>query len=416
MTQTVSSSQPSRLGSYQILEKIGNGGMATVYKASSPARPRPVAIKVLTPQAASNPLLVERFKQEYRALCQLDHAHLVRGLDFGLDGATPFLVMELVEGEDLAARIDRGGKLPEEEAVSLLIQVARAVQLAHDHQIIHRDIKPSNILITPGGAAKLTDLGLVKDYQSTLDLTRPLMGLGTPNYMAPEQFGDARNATVRCDIYSLGASLYSAVTGELPFCARSPLYILKKKLKNDLAPPQRLTPGLSQRVADAICRALRADPNERPASCREFIDSLLPPLPPRCAGTSEIRSPKSQTVRTVSDCGFRASGFPRSGVEARAKIRFCSQAETSCWPVVEKQKANWTARVENISASGVCLRLKRRFEPGTLLAIELRRKNRSATTFVLVRVLWVKQESAKTWALGGAFERGLLDWEVEDWL
>jgi serine/threonine protein kinase len=399
MSEKVLSTRLTRVGAYELVCKVGRGGMATVYKGRNPATGEVVAIKVLSPESAANPVVIERFKQEYRAACTLRHPHLVRGLEFGEEDSVPYLVMEVIDGEDLATRIERLGKLPEEEAVRLIVEVAEAVQQAHDNQIIHRDIKPSNVLVTLDGRAKLADLGLVKDYGSDLELTRPLVGMGTPNFMAPEQFGDAKHADARCDVYSLGATLYSAVTGDLPFRARSSLHILKKKLKNDLVAPRQLTPGLGLHVDLAIRRALRAEAAERQASCKEFIASLREPAGP--FGAPAHPGPKNG---------------PAAGAERRAAVRFPSKAEAACWPVARAKETSWTARVRDVSASGVCLRVSRRFEPGTMLVVELRGPDDSVGSFLLVRVRRVKQESARVWDVGCSFERLLADFEVKAWM
>src|SRR5205814_314025 len=140
--------------------------------------------------------------------------------------------------------------------------------------IIHRDVKPENILLTLDGQAKLGDLGLIKELEGDLELTNPDQGLGTPNFMAPEQFTEARSAGVRCDVYSLGATLYMAVTGVLPFQAKSIAVTLRKKLNNELTPPRELVPTLSKTVDWTIRRAVQVDPQRRHASCLEFIQSL----------------------------------------------------------------------------------------------------------------------------------------------
>jgi serine/threonine protein kinase len=135
-------------------------------------------------------------------------------------------------------------------------------------------VKPDNILVTRDGQAKLADLGLVKEMEADLNLTRTGRGLGTPHFMAPEQFRNAKNATPQCDVYSLGATLYQMVTGELPFRGTGPLDAFMKKIQGDLTPPRNLVPGLSERVDWAIRRAMSADPEQRPASCREFMEDL----------------------------------------------------------------------------------------------------------------------------------------------
>ena len=164
--------------------------------------------------------------------------------------------------------------MSEAEALGYLIQVAEGLHEAHKNGIIHRDLRPDNILLTMDGQAKITDLGLSKDLDSDLELTRDNHGLGTPNFIAPEQFGDAKHAGVRCDIYSLGATLYMAVTGQLPFDGANIAAILKMKLADDLLSPRKLIPSLSEHVDFAIRRATLADPARGLASCPEFLAAL----------------------------------------------------------------------------------------------------------------------------------------------
>src|SRR5262249_427890 len=157
-------------------------------------------------------------------------------------------------------RLDRDGRLPEAEAVRLIAQVCAGLHEAHERGLVHRDVKPDNILVSPDGQAKLIDLGLVKETEADLGLTRTEGGLGTPHFMAPEQFRNAKSADIRCDIYSLGATLYNLVTGELPFASsRGPLDAWKKKINNDLTAPRKLVPTLSRKTDRAIRRAMSAD-------------------------------------------------------------------------------------------------------------------------------------------------------------
>jgi eukaryotic-like serine/threonine-protein kinase len=182
--------------------------------------------------------------------------------------------MEFVEGESLGQRLDHENQLGEAEAVRIVAQIALGLDTAHALGLIHRDVKPDNILLTPDGQAKLTDMGLVKELEADLNLTRTGRGLGTPHFMAPEQFRNAKNADARCDIYSLAATLYMAVTGELPFQSSGPLDAWMKKVKNDIVPASQLAPDLSQRADWAIRRAMSPDPSQRPDSCREFVEDL----------------------------------------------------------------------------------------------------------------------------------------------
>jgi serine/threonine protein kinase len=199
----------------------------------------------------------------------------VRALDYGFHKNCPYLVMEFVEGESLGQKIERDGRLPESEAIRLIAQVAQALHKAHKQGLVHRDVKPDNILVTPEGQAKLTDLGLVKEVETDLNLTRTGRGLGTPHFMAPEQFRAAKDADPRADIYSLGATLYMMVTGELPFASTTgPLDAWMRKINNDLPAPRELTPDLSERLDWAIRRAMSPDREQRPSSCREFVEDL----------------------------------------------------------------------------------------------------------------------------------------------
>jgi serine/threonine protein kinase len=223
---------------------------------------------------AGNPVLVKRFEQEFHAASRLDHPNIVRALAFGETGGVPYLVMEFVEGESLGQKIQREGRLSETEAIRLIAQVAQGLHRAHKMNLVHRDIKPDNVMVTPDGTAKLCDLGLVKELETDLNLTRTGRGLGTPHFMAPEQFRNAKNADLRCDIYALGATLYMMVTGELPFKSSGPLDAWMKKMHNDLLPPRKVVASLSERIDWAIRRAMSADPEQRPASCREFVEDL----------------------------------------------------------------------------------------------------------------------------------------------
>ncbi len=266
---------PRQIGNYDVLAKIAEGGMGAVYKGRSHATGEIVAIKVIPTETARNPLLLKRFEQEFKAACLIDHPNVVKAIDYCGTGPNPFLVMEFVDGESMGQRVERLGAFAEADAVRLIGQVCEGLHRAHKQGLIHRDVKPDNIMVTHDGAmAKLTDLGLVKDVEGEMNLTRTGRGLGTPHFMAPEQFRDAKNAGVRCDVYSLAATLYCLVTGAIPFSRTSPLDCWVKKTKDDLPQAKSLNPSLSDRTNWAIGRAMKADPSQRPASCREFMEDL----------------------------------------------------------------------------------------------------------------------------------------------
>src|SRR4051794_3331760 len=295
------------VGNYELLDKIAEGGMGAIYRGRDLRTGQVVAIKLMPPHMAANPVLLKRFEQEFRAASRLDHPNIVRALDYGDNGTSPFLVMEYVDGESLGQKLEREGRMSEAEAIRIIAQVAQGLHRAHKHNLIHRDVKPDNILIRTDGVAKLADLGLVKEADTDLNLTKTGRGLGTPHFMAPEQFRNAKGADARCDIYSLGATLYMMVTGELPFKSTGPLDAWMKKLKNDLPPARELRPELSERLDAAIRRAMSPEPGSRPASCRAFVDELTG------------RAPASDgAVDTVSDQWYMVCTDP-DGVEQTIK-------------------------------------------------------------------------------------------------
>jgi serine/threonine protein kinase len=396
---------PEKVGAYEVLEKLGEGSMGSVYKGRHTSTGELVAIKILAPEIARSQVLVQRFQQEFRAAHDLCHPNIVRCYEFGLTFASSYLVMEFVDGPSLGERIARLGRLTEEEAVRVVCQVAEGLHLAHENNIIHRDVKPDNILLTSQGQAKLTDLGLAKNRASALELTLPRSGLGTPNFMAPEQFGDAKNADVLCDVYSLGATLYMAITGELPFRARSTLHTLKKKMRNELTAPIELVPTLNEQTDHAIRQALRADPQQRQADCLRFIASLT-------GGSSLSRAPQGQRI-TQPISLWPPFGKPPVVKERRVAVRYASGLETSCRPSGRVKEHTWLAVVQDISATGIGLLLNRRFEPGAILLVELQVEGQGCRSTVLCRVVRLTKQAARKWSVGCTFVRRLGEGELK---
>jgi serine/threonine protein kinase len=259
---------------YNIFEKIAESRSGTVYKARDKTNGEIVAVKLLETTGVNDTVSLDRFAQECRAATSLNDPHIVRALDFGLEGLTAYLVMEYVDGESLGYRIERDGPLPAAEALGLVAQVAGALGRMHRSGFIHRNVKPDNILLARDGQAKLTNFGLAKFQNSELNLTRTGRRLGTPNFMAPEQFLDAKRAGARADIYALAATLYIAVTGEVPFGGLTITDIWTRKLQNDLPAPRSLVPSLDERTDWAIRRAMSYEWHRRPASCAEFLEDL----------------------------------------------------------------------------------------------------------------------------------------------
>src|SRR5277367_962492 len=207
----------TEVGSYKILEKLGQGGMGVVYKAVDTGLDRMVAMKVLNPDLSKNPELVERFRSEARAQANLNHTNLATLYAFMVHQGTAIMVMEFVEGETFAQMIRRRGPIPEPEAVPLFRQALLGIGYAHRAGIVHRDIKPSNMMVTTGGIVKVMDFGIAKNLAAGAQKkTRTGMTMGTAAYMSPEQILN-RDVDFRSDIYSLGVTLYQMLTAHLPF-------------------------------------------------------------------------------------------------------------------------------------------------------------------------------------------------------
>ncbi len=384
------------LRDYEVLEKIADGSMASVYKARHRESGDVVAVKLPCAAVAKNPVLLQRFQEEFRVGSTLRHPALVRALEFCREETAFYLVMEYVDGPDLWQRVQEGGPLPEAEAIRIIVQVAHGLHEAHRHGIIHRDVKPDNILLAPDGQAKLGDLGLIKDLEGELGLTQAGKGLGTPEYIAPEQFGDARNAGVPCDVYSLGATLYMAVTGKLPFEARSLAASLRKKTNNELVPPRQLVRTLSERVDWAIRRALQANPAQRYASCPEFVQALTG----EAVAAAALPVP---TARPTAGPGKSAADDRRRGVRYSCTLATVCEVDPCIHDGEAEAQDRWEGIVQDLSTGGVRLLLRRRFEPGTELNVALEAPDHVFKRTLQMRVKWVRRGREGRWSVGGKF-------------
>jgi serine/threonine protein kinase len=264
------------LGRYEILEQLGEGGMATVYKAHDPRLERDVAIKVIRREAfppEDLDMLLKRFEREAKALGKLSHPNIVGVIDYGEHEGSPYLVMVYVPGGTLKERLGRS--IPWRDAVRLLLPIARALEYVHERNIINRDVKPSNVLMTEDGQPLLSDFGLAKlfekDKEST-NLTSSGTGIGTPDYMAPEQW--TGEPTAQSDLYSLGVVLYEMITGHRPYTADTPAGILLKQATEALPLPKAYIPDLPQNVESVLLKALAKDPRDRYPDVRTFAAEL----------------------------------------------------------------------------------------------------------------------------------------------
>ncbi len=260
---------------YEIRELIGEGGMATVYKAYDTRLEREVAIK-FTKRGAFPPdhleMILKRFEREAKSLGRLSHPNIVGVLDYGEHEGVPYLVMPYLPGGTLKQQLGR--PIPWRDAVQKILPIARALQYVHDHNIINRDVKPSNILLTENGEAMLTDFGLVKLFEGkdTQQLTASGAGIGTPDYMAPEQW--TGEATALSDMYSLGVVLYEMITGYRPYVSDTPAGVLLKQVNEPLPPPNQYIPDLPNDIEAVLLKVLARKPENRYPNMNAFANDL----------------------------------------------------------------------------------------------------------------------------------------------
>jgi serine/threonine-protein kinase len=258
---------------YELEKLVGTGGMSNVYCAHDRLLERKVALKVLHPHYTEDEEYVARFRHEARAVAQLSHPHIVTVIDRGEDDGQQFIVFEYVDGENLKQLVERSGPLPPRRAVELALEIADALAFAHEHGLVHRDVKPQNVLLTPDGAAKVTDFGIARSLDVEHGVTQTGTVLGTSNYLSPEQAG-GKPTTPSTDVYSLGVVLYELLTGEVPFAGENFVAVAMKHINEP--PPDVLEkrPDVSLRLAAAVDRALAKDPAERFGSMDQFAWEL----------------------------------------------------------------------------------------------------------------------------------------------
>jgi predicted Ser/Thr protein kinase len=259
-------------GRYRLEARIGTGGMSSVYRALDETLERPVAIKLMNREIATDSDQLERFRREARAVAQLSHPHIVGVIDYGEDQGRPYIVLEYVEGETLKERIRRNGELDIAEAVAYAIEIARALGAAHARHIVHRDVKPQNVLIDEEGSAKVTDFGIARSLDDD-GLTADGRVLGTTDYVSPEQ-ALGHDVTGQSDLYSLGIVLFEMLTGQVPYRGENQVAVAMKHVREELPDVQVLRPEVSASLAAVIDRATAKDLHERYRSDEELIADL----------------------------------------------------------------------------------------------------------------------------------------------
>jgi serine/threonine-protein kinase len=306
-------------GEYIVVDRIGSGGMGSVYKAEQPSMKRLVAIKVLHSRFVTRDDLVARFRREARAMSQLSHPNTARVYKYGaLDDGAVYFVMDYLEGRNLAAEVREHGPMAAERAILLMAQVCGALEEAHRAGIVHRDLKPENIFLTIQGGTrdfpKVLDFGLAKMSEAQMGrgsmmFTQQGMVFGTPEFMSPEQ-AQGEELDQRSDIYSLALIFYELITGKLPFDAKAPLEIMKAHVREAPLPVSQRVPGRSfwPELDAVIAKALEKKPDARYATATEFGQALL-----GCVPETQADKASAHTARTVP---AGAASPPASGLHS----------------------------------------------------------------------------------------------------
>ncbi|HEU4658590.1 MAG TPA: protein kinase [Capillimicrobium sp.] len=282
---------------YRLEARIGHGGMSTVYRALDTVLERPVAIKLMHREIASDSDQLERFRREARSVAQLNHPHVVTVIDAGEDDGTPYIVLEYVEGETLKDRIRRFGRLPIVEAIAYAIEIARALGAAHERGIVHRDIKPQNVLVDQEGSAKVTDFGIARSLEEE-GLTADGRVLGTTDYVSPEQaLGHA--VTGQSDLYSLGIVLYEMLTGDVPFKGENQVAVAMKHVREELPDVRVQRPEVSAALAAVLDRATDKDLDRRYLDAGSLAADLEDVLAIETSRAGHVTGEATAVLRTL---------------------------------------------------------------------------------------------------------------------
>jgi serine/threonine protein kinase len=388
MVQTLGAVKASKsLGPFALLQVIGRGANAIVYKARHEPTGKLAAVKVLPRLLGLDPAPLERFKREFNVIRRLQHPHLVRSVALGMDRGLHYLVLEFVPGDNLEKRIKEHGPLTCDDAAAIFTQIGAGLGHLHANRILHRDIKPNNILVTPDKLAKLGDFGLLKQLTDDGQITRTHQSLGTMEFGAPEQFEDAKRVDRRCDIYSLAATMYTGLTGKFPFGNAGQIHTLQRKHLCQFVPLRLMLPSLPPAIDQLISRCLDADPRRRPNDCTEFLEVL------------RSFAPEPQPLPSQPAAIIRAANKR----ERRASLRYNVDLSSTFVPFHDNARRRWDATVLDISSLGARLQTSCPVAVDSVVHFTL---GDSAVSELAV-VRWVKSEQEPIHTLGCAFVRPL---------
>jgi ligand-binding sensor domain-containing protein/tRNA A-37 threonylcarbamoyl transferase component Bud32 len=350
-----------QLGPYRIISQLGEGGMATVYKAYHAAMDRYVAIKVLPPEFARSPSFKGRFQQEARLIANLEHPHILPVHDVGEIDSVHFFVMRFLDAGTLSNRI-AAGPIGLEEISQVFLQIVDALGYAHERGVIHRDIKPSNVMLDSRGSVFLTDFGIAKILEGTSKFTTTGAITGTPAYMSPEQ-AQGEPVDARSDIYSLGIVLYELITGRVPFEAETPLAVVLKHINAPLPPPSTIKPDIDPEIEKVVLKALAKDKADRYQTCQEFAAAWKRAYAQAAARvpTGAASPAKTQLVRNATTAPAvppppRRAGLPiwalAGGAAGLAVCVLGAVALAVAWPFISSRLASPVAMPATLQATG----------------------------------------------------------------
>jgi len=396
MTATRHAIPGVHVGSFVLLEKIGQGATGTIYKARGPNGDGLVAIKIAKRQLPDDAELSEDVHCENPPLEKLRHPNIAREFTRGEDHGLLYRVMEYVPGISLARHLQEFGPMPMAQAMTVFSALLKAAAQLHQHDIVHGDIKPASVLLHPSAGPKLSDMGLIQDLAATAGLRPTRFRLGTMEFVAPELFDDGNPVDARSDLYALAATLYVTLTGRGVFGPGNLGAVLTRKLNHQLTPLAELVPEASAALDSVVTRALNPDPEARPSSTEEFLAALV--------GTS---SPSGCVV------DHAASQANLVAAARRSSTRYPIDMVLSCQLSTPTNDILCEARVLDISSGGVCLEMPEGVEANTALQITLPGSDAGQGAAFRVAARWLKHLSNGNCMVGFAFSKPLEESELE---
>ncbi|QDT38844.1 serine/threonine-protein kinase [Stratiformator vulcanicus] len=348
----------TKLGDFQLVKKLGQGGMGTVYLAKQVSLDRKVAIKTLSKELAKRTDFVGRFLREARSMAKLDHPNIVKVFAADTVRGMNFVAIEYVDGCSMQDWMDKLGKLSQADALCVTLVVGEALKHAHEINMIHRDIKPDNILVTKRGVIKVADFGLAKAVDEDQSLTASGIGLGTPLYMPPEQARNAKHVDQRTDIYALGCTLYYMLVGKLPFTAENTIELITLKETATFPSARKMNPEIPERLDLMIDKSMAKEADHRYQTVDEFLTDLRKldlagvelsfiddALPASFAGTGAVTAiPKSKTKRMSKPADSRADAVKKSVTSAKGQFWEVSYRNKEGKPVTSKMTTEQVIR------------------------------------------------------------------------